>query len=131
MPFCLKIVEHLASQVGKRQTRIMRVPEMMCPKKGTNMIGFLPESEENSYKDNPIPYLQIQTCQREGRGRGRQKWTERLLCILSTFGKCSPGRNQNYPLNPITGTFINHLRMDTQCSGAISIGWTSRGWVGY
>ena len=41
------------------------------------------------------------------------------------------GGNQNYPLNPITGTFINHLRMDTQCSGAISVGWTSRGWVGY
>ena len=54
MPFCLKIVEHLASQVGKRQTRIMRVPEIMCPKKGTNMIGFLPESEENSYQDISI-----------------------------------------------------------------------------
>ena len=49
----VKKIEHLASQVGKRQTRIMRVPEMMCPKKGTNMIGFLPESEGN-YKYNPI-----------------------------------------------------------------------------
>ena len=54
-------VGHLASQAGKRQTRIMRVPEMMCPKKGTNIIGFLPESEENSYKDNPIPSCSIFT----------------------------------------------------------------------
>ena len=37
---------HLASQAGKIQIRIIRVPEMMWPKNGTNMIGFLPESEK-------------------------------------------------------------------------------------
>ena len=36
---------HLASQAGKIQIRIIRVPEMMWPKNGTSMIGFLPESE--------------------------------------------------------------------------------------
>ena len=36
---------HLASQAGKMQIRIIRVPEMMWPKNGTSMIGFLPESE--------------------------------------------------------------------------------------
>ena len=81
---------HLASQVGKTQMRIMRLPEMMCPKNGTNMIGFLPESEQNQY----ISSLQNSqtTYQREGRGRVRQKLMECLLCSSSTFGKCSPVR---------------------------------------
>ena len=42
------IDKDLASQFGNIQMRIMRVPEMMCPKNGTNMIGFLPESDKNS-----------------------------------------------------------------------------------
>ena len=37
---------HLASQAGKIQIRIISVPEIMWPKNGTNMIGFLPESEK-------------------------------------------------------------------------------------
>ena len=42
----------LASQLVKTQLAIMREPEMMWPRKGTIMMGFLPESGQDEDLDD-------------------------------------------------------------------------------
>ena len=74
---------HLASQDWKMQMMIMRVPEMMWPRKGTTMMGFLPASGEMVW--GVTGHLTA------GRGKGRLRQKECPLCSLSTSGICSPG----------------------------------------
>ena len=60
-------MKDLASQAGNMQMMIMRVPEIMCPKNGTNMIGFLPESEK-IHDDHLMAVLQIENLCSPERG---------------------------------------------------------------
>ena len=84
---------HLASQAGKIQIRIISVPEIMWPKNGTNMIGFLPESEKtlkieitctSVYLVQSLFYLKV------GRDTEKPIQTGHHPCNQSTFCKCSP-----------------------------------------
>ena len=65
---------------------LRNLPDMMCPKKGTNMIGFLPESAASFHL-----MLSNLSHLRGDRDRGRQWLRARRRCILNTFGRCSPG----------------------------------------
>ena len=85
----------------------------MCPKKGTNMIGFLPESAASFHL-----MLSNLSHLRGGRDRGRQWLRARRRCILNTFGRCSPGEGSTAQMLEWNVCFVKpelHL-VHVQCS---------------
>ena len=83
---------------------------MMCPKKGTNMIGFLPESAASFH----LMLLNLSHL-RGDRDRGRQWLRARRRCILNTFGRCSPGEGSTAQMLEWNVWFV------TRTSGSCSI----------
>ena len=89
---------------------LRNLPDMMCPKKGTNMIGFLPESAASFHL-----MLSNLSHLRGDRDRGRQWLRARRRCILNTFGRCSPGEGSTAQMLEWNVCFV------TRTSGSCSI----------
>ena len=92
---------------------LRNLPDMMCPKKGTNMIGFLPESAASFHI-----MLSNLSHLRGGRDRGRQWLRARRRCILNTFGRCWPGKGSTDQMLEWNVCFVKqelHL-VHVQCS---------------